>query len=107
MLVSLIFVFACLVRFVLMFRLAEFSENTTGVSNRRCGQYLSNGQGCLRKGPHSNQPISRELTAWQTIVLGGLCLIVGNAIQLSAPPFPVFVMAYIINGFGLALGVCF
>ena len=28
MLVSLIFVFACLVRFVLMFRLAEFSENT-------------------------------------------------------------------------------
>ena len=90
-----------------MFQLAEFSKNTTGVPHRRCGQYLFNGQACLWKGPHINQPVSRELTARQTIVLGGLCVVLGNAIQSSAPPFPVFVMAYVINGFGLALEVCF
>ncbi|KAJ3516394.1 hypothetical protein NLJ89_g1148 [Agrocybe chaxingu] len=39
----------------------------------------------------------------QTLLFGSLCQLVAYAIQASAPPFPAFVMAYAINGVGLAL----
>ncbi|KAF9475148.1 MFS general substrate transporter [Pholiota conissans] len=39
----------------------------------------------------------------KVIVFGAVCQAVAYAIQCSAPPFPVFVMAYTINGVGMAL----
>ena len=41
----------------------------------------------------------------KTLLLGAICQVVAYAIQCSAPPFPVFVMAYTINGIGIALQV--
>jgi len=41
----------------------------------------------------------------QTIVLGSVLQVIAYAIQSSAPPFPVFIMAYTINGIGGALEV--
>ena len=38
-------------------------------------------------------------------MLGSIFQVIASAIQSSAPPFPVFVMAYTINGIGGALGV--
>jgi hypothetical protein len=40
------------------------------------------------------------LTAHQTIVLGSVAQMVAFGIQASAPPFPLFVIAYAISGFG-------
>ncbi|KAK7039471.1 MFS domain-containing protein, partial [Favolaschia claudopus] len=37
------------------------------------------------------------------IVLGALLQIVGYSIQAPAPPFPLFVMSFIFNGFGIAI----
>ncbi|KAF9528651.1 MFS general substrate transporter [Crepidotus variabilis] len=37
------------------------------------------------------------------IFFGSLCQVVAYAIQCSAPPFPAFVLAYSINGIGIAL----
>ncbi|PPQ73193.1 hypothetical protein CVT26_014798 [Gymnopilus dilepis] len=51
----------------------------------------------------ANIPLTDKLGFGKTIVLGSICQLVGYAIQSSAPPFPVFVMAYTINGVGLAL----
>ncbi|KAF8813139.1 MFS general substrate transporter [Phlegmacium glaucopus] len=39
----------------------------------------------------------------KTIVYGSLCQVIAYAIQSSAPPFPAYVLAYSINGVGLAL----
>ncbi|CAA7269995.1 unnamed protein product [Cyclocybe aegerita] len=39
----------------------------------------------------------------KTLVFGSLCQVAAYAIQAPAPPFPVFVMAYAINGAGHAL----
>ncbi|KAF9558509.1 MFS general substrate transporter [Agrocybe pediades] len=39
----------------------------------------------------------------KTIVFGALCQVVAYSIQCTAPPFPVFVMAYTINGAGISL----
>ncbi|KAJ6545331.1 major facilitator superfamily domain-containing protein [Mycena capillaripes] len=37
------------------------------------------------------------------IVLGGLCMIVAYTVQAPAPPFPLFVLSFIFNGFGIAI----
>ena len=42
----------------------------------------------------------------QTIVLGSILQVIAYAIQSSAPPFPVFVLAYFINGVGMSFQVC-
>lgn len=34
---------------------------------------------------------------------GGLCQIIGYAIDSPAPPFPVLILGYVFNGFGIAL----
>jgi fucose permease len=39
----------------------------------------------------------------QTIVFGSLFQVAGYCIQTAAPPFPAFILAYFLNGFGLAL----
>ncbi|KAF9558507.1 MFS general substrate transporter [Agrocybe pediades] len=39
----------------------------------------------------------------KVIVFGSVCQIVAYAIQCAAPPFPVFVMTYAVNGVGVAL----
>ena len=36
---------------------------------------------------------------------GSLAQVLGYAIQAPAPPFPVFVLGYVLNGFGIALQV--
>lgn len=37
--------------------------------------------------------------------LGSVAQVIGYALEAPAPPFPVFVLGYAINGFGLALQV--
>ncbi|KAJ6470121.1 MFS general substrate transporter [Mycena vitilis] len=37
------------------------------------------------------------------IVLGALCQVVAYSIQAPAPPFPVFVLSFVFNGFGIAV----
>lgn len=37
--------------------------------------------------------------------LGSIAQCIGYALQAPAPPFPVIVLAYAINGFGIALQV--
>ncbi|PPQ65344.1 hypothetical protein CVT26_000057 [Gymnopilus dilepis] len=54
-------------------------------------------------GAVSNIHLTDKLGFGKTIVFGSLCQIVAYAIQAGAPPFPVFVLAYTINGVGLAL----
>ncbi|KIJ59385.1 hypothetical protein HYDPIDRAFT_118606 [Hydnomerulius pinastri MD-312] len=54
-------------------------------------------------GALSNVVLSERLGFGKVIVLGSLCQLVAFSIECSAPPFPVFVLAYFINGFGLAL----
>jgi hypothetical protein len=44
------------------------------------------------------------LIAHQTIVLGSVAQMVAFGIQVSAPPFPLFAIAYAINGFGTSFG---
>jgi hypothetical protein len=47
---------------------------------------------------------SQGLTAaLQVIVLGSVAQIIAFSIQASAPPFPLFAIAYAINGFGESL----
>ncbi|KDR80389.1 hypothetical protein GALMADRAFT_223273 [Galerina marginata CBS 339.88] len=50
-----------------------------------------------------NIPMTDRFGFGKTIVFGSLCQVVAYAIQSTAPPFPVYVMAYTINGVGLAL----
>ncbi|KAF8903921.1 MFS general substrate transporter [Gymnopilus junonius] len=54
-------------------------------------------------GAVANIPLTDKLGFGKTIVFGSLCQVVAYSIQAAAPPFPVFVMAYTINGMGLAL----
>ena len=49
---------------------------------------------------------SDAVSEMQTIVLGALLQVIANAIQSSAPPFPVFVLAYFMYGFGQVIQVC-
>ena len=39
------------------------------------------------------------------MVLGSLAQVVGYCLEAPAPPFPVFVLGYAINGFGMSLQV--
>jgi len=41
----------------------------------------------------------------KVLVFGSLCQIVAYAIQCAAPPFPLFVISYAINGVGIAVQV--
>ena len=40
-----------------------------------------------------------------TMVAGSIVQVIGYAIDSAAPPFPAFVLAFALNGFGLALQV--
>jgi hypothetical protein len=37
---------------------------------------------------------------------GPICQVIAYGIQTPAPPFPLFVAAFALNGFGLAIQVC-
>ncbi|RDB30820.1 Bypass of stop codon protein 6 [Hypsizygus marmoreus] len=50
-----------------------------------------------------NVPLNDRLGFGKTIVIGSLFQIVAYALQGPAPPFPVFIIAYAINGVGIAL----
>lgn len=54
-------------------------------------------------GALSNIYLTDKFGFGKTILLGSLFQVIGNAIRSFAPPFPVFVMAYTINGVGVAL----
>ncbi|KAF8966641.1 MFS general substrate transporter [Flammula alnicola] len=54
-------------------------------------------------GALANMYLTDKFGFGKTLVLGSLCQVIAYSIQCSAPPFPVFVMAYTINGAGIAL----
>ncbi|KAA1472113.1 MFS general substrate transporter [Dentipellis sp. KUC8613] len=54
-------------------------------------------------GSISNVIFNDKFGFGKTLVLGSASCIAGYAIQISAPPFPVFTVGYFLNGFGLAL----
>ncbi|KII90245.1 hypothetical protein PLICRDRAFT_159682 [Plicaturopsis crispa FD-325 SS-3] len=54
-------------------------------------------------GAFLNIPLTDRLGFGKMIVIGSLLQVVAYAIQASAPPFPVFVMSYTINGIGMSL----
>ncbi|TFY55750.1 hypothetical protein EVG20_g9203 [Dentipellis fragilis] len=54
-------------------------------------------------GSISNVVFNDKLGFGKTMVLGSASCVAGYAIQISAPPFPVFTIGYFLNGFGLAL----
>ncbi|KAK2462133.1 hypothetical protein APHAL10511_005831 [Amanita phalloides] len=47
-------------------------------------------------------PLSDKLGLGKSLLLGSLLPIIGYSLQASAPPFPVYVMAFTINGIGMA-----
>ncbi|TFY79852.1 hypothetical protein EWM64_g4162 [Hericium alpestre] len=49
-----------------------------------------------------NVVLTDRLGFGKTIVIGLSSLVVGYSIQAAAPPFPLFVISYAINGWGLA-----
>ncbi|KAI0000192.1 MFS general substrate transporter [Russula compacta] len=55
-------------------------------------------------GSIANIVMNDKLGFGKVIALGSAVQIVAFSIQASAPPFPVFVIAYAINGFGASLG---
>jgi len=40
------------------------------------------------------------------LIRGPVCQAIAYGIQAPAPPFPLFVLAPILNGFGMAIQVC-
>ncbi|KAF7763749.1 hypothetical protein Agabi119p4_8286 [Agaricus bisporus var. burnettii] len=54
-------------------------------------------------GALANVHLTDRLGFGKTIILGAALQIIAYTIQSPAPPFPVFVMAYTINGVGIAL----
>ncbi|EKM74818.1 hypothetical protein AGABI1DRAFT_132859 [Agaricus bisporus var. burnettii JB137-S8] len=54
-------------------------------------------------GALANVHLTDRLGFGKTIILGAVLQIIAYTIQSPAPPFPVFVMAYTINGVGIAL----
>ncbi|KAJ8589363.1 MFS general substrate transporter [Rhizopogon salebrosus TDB-379] len=54
-------------------------------------------------GAVSNVILAEKLGFGKVMVLGSLCQVLAYCIESSAPPFPVFIFAYFINGIGLAL----
>lgn len=43
---------------------------------------------------------------YSSLIQGPICQAIAYGIQTSAPPFPVFAIAFALNGFGLAIQVC-
>ncbi|KXN81657.1 Bypass of stop codon protein 6 [Leucoagaricus sp. SymC.cos] len=54
-------------------------------------------------GALANVHLTDRLGFGKTIIFGSVLQIVAYTLQSPAPPFPVFVMAFTINGFGIAL----
>ncbi|KAL4257242.1 Major Facilitator Superfamily Transporter [Pleurotus pulmonarius] len=50
-----------------------------------------------------NVPLSNNLGFGKVIALGSMLQVIAYALQTPAPPFPVFVIAYVINGVGIAM----
>ncbi|KAJ7778300.1 MFS general substrate transporter [Mycena metata] len=50
-----------------------------------------------------NVPLTDRLGFGKMIFLGSLCQIAAYAMQAPAPPFPVFVLSFVINGVGVAI----
>ncbi|KAJ7634865.1 MFS general substrate transporter [Roridomyces roridus] len=50
-----------------------------------------------------NVPLTDRFGFGKMIMFGALCQIVAYAMQAPAPPFPVFVLSYVINGVGMAI----
>ncbi|KAF9495023.1 MFS general substrate transporter [Pleurotus eryngii] len=50
-----------------------------------------------------NVPLSDKLGFGKVIVLGSILQVIAYALQAPALPFPVFVIAYVINGVGIAM----
>ncbi|KAG9221698.1 hypothetical protein CCMSSC00406_0005611 [Pleurotus cornucopiae] len=50
-----------------------------------------------------NVPLSDKLGFGKVIVLGSILQVIAYALQAPALPFPVFVIAYVINGAGIAM----
>ncbi|KZV63221.1 MFS general substrate transporter [Peniophora sp. CONT] len=61
--------------------------------------------GCIGfvSGSVGNIWLNRKLGFGKSMVLGSICQMVAYAIQSPSPPFPVFAIAYVINGFGISL----
>ncbi|KAI0278077.1 MFS general substrate transporter [Russula aff. rugulosa BPL654] len=55
-------------------------------------------------GSAANIVLNDKLGFGKVIVLGSVAQTIACSIQASAPPFPLFVIAYTINGFGESLG---
>ncbi|KAL9710438.1 hypothetical protein Ac2012v2_006738 [Leucoagaricus gongylophorus] len=54
-------------------------------------------------GALANVHLTHRFGFGKTIIFGSILQIIAYALQSPAPPFPVFVMAFTINGFGIAL----
>ncbi|KIJ23443.1 hypothetical protein M422DRAFT_39610 [Sphaerobolus stellatus SS14] len=54
-------------------------------------------------GAFSNVFLTDRFGFGKTIVIGGVAQIIGYAMMAPAPPFPVLVIGFVINGFGIAL----
>ncbi|KAJ7683015.1 major facilitator superfamily domain-containing protein [Mycena rosella] len=50
-----------------------------------------------------NVPLTDKLGFGKMLTFGALCQIVAYAMQAPGPPFPVFVLAFVINGVGIAI----
>ncbi|KAK7044707.1 MFS domain-containing protein [Favolaschia claudopus] len=50
-----------------------------------------------------NVPLTDRLGFGKMLFFGSLCQIVAYSIQAPAPPFPVFVLSFVINGVGIAI----
>lgn len=50
-----------------------------------------------------NVPLTDKLGFGKMLVFGSLCQVIAYAIQAASPPFPVFVLAFVINGVGIAI----
>ncbi|KAJ7065045.1 MFS general substrate transporter [Mycena amicta] len=54
-------------------------------------------------GALANVPLTDRLGFGKMITLGSLFQVVAYSLQAPAPPFPVFILSYVINGVGIAI----
>ncbi|KJA21447.1 hypothetical protein HYPSUDRAFT_67788 [Hypholoma sublateritium FD-334 SS-4] len=54
-------------------------------------------------GAVANMYLTPYIGFGKTVVLASLCQVIAYSIQATAPPFPVFILAYTINGVGIAI----
>ncbi|KAJ7892856.1 MFS general substrate transporter [Mycena olivaceomarginata] len=50
-----------------------------------------------------NVPLTDRLGFGKMMILGSACQIIAYALQAPAPPFPVFVLSFVLNGVGIAI----